>query len=231
MKKALFFTVLLLSVCYSSINAQTEKGNWLVGASSGFNLAANGSGMMSLGYSTSKTKSDAGGDEGNPDKILSFNVLPSIGYFLFDNFAAGLDVNVAYSRNVDGGTEIISTQSLVNAGPFLRYYLTSSRVKPYLELGGTYGLMTAKISYANYTSDNSYGYDSYTPDDREMDYDMFTLRACAGASVMLSKKTALDISAGYNTYIAREKTDNEDNERSILNNIGLKIGIVVFLGS
>ncbi len=78
---------------------QTEKGDFLVGGSFGFRTNKNNS---------------------------SFSLLPNAGYFFADNFAAGANLTLDFSKN---GT--IKTTD-IGIGPFLRYYLGKTVVRPFL---------------------------------------------------------------------------------------------------
>lgn len=100
MKKLLLSLVAVSALAFSS-QAQTEKGKIMLGGNLAFDTY----------------KSDASGAKSN----TSFEILPSVGYFVNDNFALGTGVGYSYAKNI-GTTE---TQAFV-VSPFGRYYTNIS---------------------------------------------------------------------------------------------------------
>lgn len=89
-----------LAICIGiSCFSQTEKGDFLVGGSFGFRTNKNNS---------------------------NFNLSPNAGYFFADNFAAGANVTLDFSKKGDVRT------NEVGIGPFVRYYLGKTTVRPFL---------------------------------------------------------------------------------------------------
>ena len=83
---------LLLFVCTSLIiNAQTDKGSWMLSADTG----------LSLSSSTVKatTESFVYNDESPEISISSYSVDTGVGYFIIDNLAIGLGLSYDDTRN------------------------------------------------------------------------------------------------------------------------------------
>lgn len=97
MKKLLLSLVAVSALAFST-QAQTEKGKFIVGGNVGLN----------------STKVD-GADKAD----FRFNVVPSVGYFVSDNFAVGTGVGYNYNKQVSEGA---LTQSF-EVAPFGRYYV------------------------------------------------------------------------------------------------------------
>ena len=97
MKKLLLSVVAVAGLVYGA-NAQTEKGKVILGGNVGFN----------------STKV-----EGAAKSDLSFSVVPSVGYFVDNNFAIGTGVGYNYNKQVSENT---LNQAFVVA-PFGRYYV------------------------------------------------------------------------------------------------------------
>ncbi|GAB3247150.1 hypothetical protein GCM10027347_02550 [Larkinella harenae] len=119
MKTAKLTLFLMLAILSGAV-AQTEKGRWLVGAQVG-------------NVSYQKIKDNRG-------HIVNVNVNPTGGYFLMDNFLVG--VTVPFSSNTISFDSPASfsgpnTRS-IGIGPFVRYYVGKSAVKPYLGVDYTY---------------------------------------------------------------------------------------------
>jgi len=97
MKKLLLSVVAVAGLVYGA-NAQTEKGKVILGGNVGFN----------------STKV-----EGAAKSDVSFSVVPSVGYFVDNNFAIGTGVGYNYNKQV---SENSLNQAFVVA-PFGRYYV------------------------------------------------------------------------------------------------------------
>lgn len=105
MNKALFF--LLASSLTAIAYAQTSQGNMMVGGSFEFN-------------STSYHATDL-------NNYSSFQISPSFGYFISDNFAVGANLGISTSRNGIGAGKTFYTS--FGLGPFARYYFFMSNEK------------------------------------------------------------------------------------------------------
>jgi outer membrane protein len=96
--------VLITAVLVNYVNAQTSKGNMMVGGA--------------LSFYTLSDQSDSDYEY----KGTSFS--PSFGYFLFDNFAVGAELSVGSNTEDTGNTKRVT--SSFGFGPFARYYKFTS---------------------------------------------------------------------------------------------------------
>lgn len=223
MKRKWILMVSLFVVPFSGVFSQTEKGQVLLGISSRYSLNPIEVGislpdMMSLGFSTVKFKSDDDNtDDSETTKFNCFNLMPKAGYFVIDNLAVGIDLQLAmYSMKETYDSYTYNDHGTVfSAGPFLRYYFPVSKIMPYLEAGGSFG--SAKTTY------------EYENEEEESKMSMNSFSAGAGISAPLGDKVALDLMLGYLSMTMKDKEDNPDNERMVIGTVGLKFGIVVFL--
>ena len=108
MKKILFIALLIASAL-PRVNAQTSQGNLFFGGA--------------VRFDSYKDE-----DDGEDDKTSSFTFAPSVGYFVIDNLAVGIDLNLTTSKSDDGfgGDDKINT---IGVGPFARYYKFTSNEK------------------------------------------------------------------------------------------------------
>ena len=220
MKKITILAISLVAINFGLLKAQTNQGKVLLGVSSSLSLAGTGSDLMNLGYSTVKYKSDADGfEESDPDKMTSINLLPKVGYFVADNFAIGLDLNIALSSNKHGEDNYKSSQTLLSVGPFVRYYIPTSKVLPYFEISGSFGAINDKYS------DNSNG------EDEEYKSSVMSIGGGIGLAAPLGERVTFDVLAGYNSLTVKNKEGNDDNDRTVIGTLGLKIGFTIMLGS
>ena len=218
MKKVLLMTVLCV-FNYSILKAQTNKGKVFIGVSStfkGFSVGETGSDLMTLGFSSEKVKSDADGfEESDSYKTTSFNLLPKVGYFVIDNLAVGLDISIASSTTKIGTDNDKFVTTMLGISPFARYYIPTEKVLPFFEVGGTYGSITTKYSYNNSENKSSSNANAFW--------------AGVGMAVPLGDRVTFDVMAGYNSLTIKDKEYNEDNYRTVLGTLGLKLGVIVFL--
>jgi hypothetical protein len=219
MKKVILLLTMLCIVNLTFLNAQTTKGKFLFGVSSALSLAGTGSNMMSFGFSSTEDKSDASGfTEDKPDKTVSINFLPKVGYFIVNNLAIGLDISYAFSKEKDGDDDYEFTDNLLSAGPFVRYYVPTSKVKPFMEISGAYGGINMKYKESSY-------------DDQTNKSSLISFGGGVGLAVTLGEKVTFDGMVGYNSMVIKDKKDNPDNNRSVIGTLGLNLGFTVYLGS
>lgn len=117
MKKQLFAMAVLCAVALTS-NAQTEKGNNLIGGS--------------LSYGRQK-RTPENLYNFNSVKSTSFSIIPRFGHFISNNLAIGLSVGFNRNENLNevnsySGTSTLiynyeNTSKTLNIGPFVRYYV------------------------------------------------------------------------------------------------------------
>ncbi|SHG09916.1 outer membrane beta-barrel protein [Pedobacter caeni] len=116
MKTKLVIT-LALSIFTLASNAQTEKGNFLIGGS--------------IGYSTAKSSA---GSSSQSHRSTAYTISPKIGYFIDNNFAIGTKLQYSanksnYSnRNYQNGipgewTYNVDRTDSYGISPFVRYYV------------------------------------------------------------------------------------------------------------
>jgi hypothetical protein len=106
---------ILIHFCFLSLSAfsQTEKGSMLIGGTASGYLPFNIKGLYTLSLS------------------------PKVGYFLCRNFAVGINpygtiTHYYYKDSFKGNT------SSIGIGPFLRYYVGKSKLRPFIEGGFSY---------------------------------------------------------------------------------------------
>ena len=222
MKRSSFLTVGLIAISIGFLNAQTNQGKFIVGVSSTNSFLSSGPDILKLGYTTTKSKSDADGfEESEPDKSFSINFLPKVGYFVIDNLAIGLELYVGLSSQKFGEDKDKSSYTYLGVGPFVRYYIPTSKVLPFFELSGSFGMINNKIDF----SDNTY------QEDYDYKLSVMGFGGGIGLAAPLGERVTFDVLAGYYTSTYKQKEDNEDNDRTVLGFLGLKLGFTILLGS
>lgn len=202
MKKIFLSTIGLIIFSIGLLNAQTNQGKFLLGLSSD---------IFDLGYTTSKEKSDTDGTE-EATKNFNVNFGPKMGYFVIDNLVIGIDLGVGLQTSISGNdNKYIYTSSSV--GPFVRYYVPTSKVLPFIELGGSIGSFSTRLG------------------DSKDKTGILEYRGGIGLAAALSDRVMVDVLAGYHSITYKDKEDNQNNERWILGTLGLNIGFTILLGS
>lgn len=149
-KSLLLFICFMISISYQK--SQTTQGRILIGVSSNLSSIGTGDDLAALRFSTSKIKRD-GSSEVNPHKNLSINASPKVGYFLFDNFEAGLDLGWSYIYD-NLTSENKTLQTFYIFGSHIRYYLPVNKIKPLLEINGGLGFSKTYIKLGSISSEN-----------------------------------------------------------------------------
>ena len=200
MKKLLLSLVAVAGLVYSA-NAQTEKGKVMLGGSIGFN----------------STKV-----EGAAKSDVSFSVVPSVGYFVDNNFAIGTGVGYNYNKQVSENT---LNQAFVVA-PFGRYYVGLSEQFKF------FGQLSVPMSFGN-TKRGDVNGDNFTKVSKDNNVGV---ALSPGFAFFPSKKFGIEFSVNgisYNDYNAKDANGN-DNGGSKNFNIGAnffapKIGVQFYL--
>lgn len=81
----------------------------------------------SIGLSTSGGKQDYGAGEQDKTSYMNLDFSPMVGYFLSDNLAAGLKIQLSMDKTTtppftEGGDETVNTETEIGFVPFVRYY-------------------------------------------------------------------------------------------------------------
>lgn len=123
MKKLLLIVIVLTGL---TVNAQTEKGNWII------------SGGTSVSFASTNLTLELDGQEISDDTSGSiFTLSPSVGYFVINNLAVEFDLAFT-SNKIDNGTTETKTSSLMSTLGGTYYFDAGSKIKPFLGLGAGY---------------------------------------------------------------------------------------------
>ncbi|UIR57241.1 porin family protein [Sphingobacterium sp. SRCM116780] len=96
-------------------------------------------------------------DKGDKEKTSTFNFNPSVGYFVSDKFAVGLDFNFGNHKETDysGSEDTYAKSNKFGVGAYGRYYFLElgSRFKTYAQLAAGYNQTTGEINNGTTTVD------------------------------------------------------------------------------
>jgi hypothetical protein len=217
MKKVIMVITVLCLFAFSVSEAQINKGRSLIGVSTSFSYINYGSDLMSLGFSSIKSK---GNDPAyvDPDvvKVTTLNLSPKFGFFIVNNLALGLNVSIGSSidKPKSGGK---NTTTSFGLGPFVRYYIPGNKVMPFFEVSSLFGSISEKYEDPLYSSSNK--------------SIMSSIGGGAGLAVKLGEKATFDMMAGYNSISEKAVENNPYDNRTVQGTMSFKLGFTVVLGS
>ena len=213
--KTLILVFVLIATDAGFLAAQTTKGNFLLAEMTSIDVFGYYSqSSLNLGWTTYKSKNDSG-DESDPIRAFSMNLIPRVGYFVADNLVLGLDFDINYSRSKRQDSDVIYKYTLFTTGPFIRYYIPTPKLLPFAEINYSIGSYVYK--WTDGTGDGG--------DKNQVQQFGFGV----GMGFPLGEKVSFDTLIGYQSHIIRAKENNEDNARDIIGTIGLKLGLTIFL--
>lgn len=117
--KKFYLTLAAVAALTFASQAQTEKGNFVLGGG--------------LGFNTESVKD-------TDDKATSFNILPSVGYFVSENISVGVGLGYAWGKTEDGVDE--TTGGVFAVAPFSRWYSANGPVR-------FFGQLSVPMSWGN----------------------------------------------------------------------------------
>ncbi len=210
--KKIIITILSLAAFSLAhpLEAQVEKGKFLLGAKSDF----------SAYFKQFKEENTVDGNTTKSDgtKINQFSITPTAGYFVMDGFAAGLLLDAGiYNRASDevledGTIETLnSSNTNLLVGPFVRYYLDMEKVKPFAHARIGWG--SDRLVYDMIDYDYS---DPFKPkfviEEHEIKYARSAWGIGAGAAFFVTSSISVDVMIGYEHITSKRKYEDSNNE-------------------
>lgn len=197
MKKLGLFLIVLMPVIAAF--GQTEKGNLVLSGAVGFNLD------RSIEKGTWWVDRDV-------NELSSLPILPSVDYFVADNFALGLSGGIY----INSGTKTFKTSGAYMMPTFKAYFTSGAKVRPYFSGG---------IGYA------------WVKDGWETEYDAgkkyrgLAGSLGAGVSCFITKELSLDFGLQYtNMSLKSSRLNAEQNPYKYKQkDLSMNIGIAIFL--
>ncbi len=182
MKKILLASAILV---FGLINAQTEKGSWIAG------------GSTAIGFNNSTTKYKTNGNSSDEPKVTSFAVTPSVGYFVVNNLAVGIDFGVnsetTKEREYHWGYsyDMKYKSNIFYLMPTVTYYFnTGKKLLPYL--GAGIGLASIKSSFDLYEIESNYSLDN------EFKKKGYAWKGKAGIIYLITPSIGIDLGVTFN---------------------------------
>lgn len=194
MKKLLVLGALAL---FGAMNAQTEKGSWVIG------------GSTTLGFNTASQTHKYEGESQDGPKTSTFAITPSVGYFVANKIAVGLDLGFAsITQKFDGDKYTTSTFTVMPTGTY--YFKSDSKVLPYLGVG--VGFSSSKEDYG---------------DGDDASISGLAYKGKGGIVFLLNQSVGIDLGL---SYLGVNGKHSEDSKYKInTSTFGATVGVSVFL--
>lgn len=204
MKKITLIASLIFA---TTLNAQTEptnlptaKGNWIIG------------GSTNLGFSSNKSTIKTDNYSADGQKTTKFNVTPTVGYFVIDNLAVGINLGYEvqkYDEVFYDNQQTKVTNSTFSVIPSLTYFVEAdSKAFPYVSVGAGYGFFNTKTGSYPSTKTN-----------------FFALGAKAGLAYFITPSIAIDLGLTYQQLSTKYNAhDGIPESKEIYKNLGAAIG-------
>ncbi len=189
---------------FGAMNAQMEKGSWIV------------SGKTGIDFNSSTSKYTAEGNSIDGPKVSTFTITPSVGYFVISNLAIGVDLGFNSTKttfkNSTLGVDYTDETSTFTVLPNATYYFpTASKVRPYLGAGVGYGSLT--------------GYNEITDTDDTTGGLLWGVKG--GLVYLVNSNIGLDLGAGYNSFTVKQTEQNVEL-KTVANTFGVSAGVSIF---
>ncbi|KQR94547.1 hypothetical protein ASG01_01290 [Chryseobacterium sp. Leaf180] len=182
-------------------NAQMTKGDWVI------------SGNTGLGFNSVQTKYKAEGQSFEGAKISTFSVTPSVGYFVIDKLAVGIDLGfTSITTKEEGDKSTLSNFSVMPTATY--YFANSSKLVPYLGAGIGYASITTKETFNNISQ-------SFTTDG-------LAWKVKGGVTYMATTSLGINLGVSYDQF-ANKETYFGTEVKTNVNTFGVNAGISYFI--
>jgi len=188
-------------------NAQMTKGDWVI------------SGNTGLGFNNTTTTVKGGGySEDNP-RVNKFNITPSVGYFVIDKLAVGIDLDFSNTVTKYNKTKLTTTSFAVM--PSAAYYFANnSKFVPFLGAG---------IGYATVKDKGEMDLMGY-PVSNETKMEGLMWRVKGGVTYMATQSLGVNLGLSYDQFSSKETYMNTKFTTNI-KNFGVNFGFSYFIKS
>jgi len=182
-------------------NAQMTKGDWVF------------SGNTGLGFNSIDTKTKVEGQTYDGAKVSTFSVTPSVGYFVIDKLAVGIDLGFTnLTTKEDGDKTTISSFSVMPTATY--YFANSSKLVPFLGAGIGYASNKTKETFAGTSTE-------YTADG-------LAWKVKGGVTYMATQSFGINLGVSFDQF-ANKETYFATEYKNTVNTFGVNVGFSYFI--
>ncbi|SIS67429.1 outer membrane protein [Chryseobacterium ureilyticum] len=208
MKKLLLAGAIALS---GLSNAQMTKGAWVI------------SGNTGLGFNNVTTTTKVGDKSIDIPKTNTFSVTPSVGYFVINKLAIGIDlgyINTKTTYERYKNTDI--SFSIMPTGTY--YFTNSSKIVPFLGAGVGYVSNTTKIR----SRDNNVIPNTLIILDQSSTIDGLAWKVKGGATYMATQSLGINLGISYDQF-SHKDTFMDQDVKATFKTFGVNVGFSYFI--
>jgi len=192
-------------------NAQMTKGDWVFSGSTGFS------------FNNTTQKQSVNSESADVPKISAITFTPSVGYFVIDKLAVGIDLDLTSITTKFSEPDYNSKSTVTNFSvmPTATYYFASgNKFVPYLGAGAGFGTNKTKYSETDMGS-------TVSSDDTASG---FTWKVKGGVNYMITQSFAVNVGVSYNQFTTKQDIEGTSYElKNTYNNFGVNAGFSFFL--
>ncbi|SHF27606.1 OmpW family outer membrane protein [Chryseobacterium takakiae] len=205
MKKLLLAGAVAL---FGLANAQMTKGDWVI------------SGNTGMGFNNINTNTKVNGTKYDETKVSSFSVTPSVGYFVIDGLAVGIDLGFNTNTTKSDGSKVtLSTFSVMPTATY--YFNTDSKFFPFVGAGIGYASTKTKFNISNAIADPLLWSGDTTTDG-------LAWKAKAGVTYMATQSLGINLGLGFDQFYNKETYSGIDY-KTTSNTFGVNVGFSYFI--
>ncbi|NML57400.1 OmpW family outer membrane protein [Chryseobacterium cheonjiense] len=188
-------------------NAQMTKGDWVVSGNTGF------------GFNNVTTTVKVGEESADGPKVSTFSITPSVGYFVIDKLAVGIDLGLTSATTKYEGTKATTTSFSVM--PTATYYFANdSKFVPFLGAG---------IGYASVKNKGEMNVLGVSASD-ETTTDGLAWKVKGGVTYMATQSLGINLGVSYDQFSNKQTIMNTDVKTNV-KTFGVNVGFSYFIKS
>ncbi|KAA0127663.1 porin family protein [Chryseobacterium sp. SN22] len=186
-------------------NAQMTKGDWVFSGNTGF------------GFNNVTTKVKVAGQSADGPKVSTFSLTPSVGYFVIDKLAVGIDLGLTSTMTkYDGAKDTTTTFSVMPTATY--YFANDSKFVPFLGAGIGYASAKTKEQI------NAMGVSSSD----ETTVDGLAWKVKGGVTYMATQSLGINLGVSYDQFSNKE-TFMDTDVKTHVNTFGVNVGFSYFI--
>ncbi|OBW42353.1 OmpW family protein [Chryseobacterium sp. MOF25P] len=186
-------------------NAQMSKGDWVI------------SGNTGMGFNNVNTTFKAEGQSEDGPKVSTFSVTPSVGYFVIDKLAVGIDLGFTTATTKYDGEKTTTTSFAVM--PTATYYFANdSKFVPFLGAG---------VGYASVKNKASVDFMGVS-ESEEVTTDGLAWKVKGGVTYMATQSLGINLGVGFDQFSNKESYEGIDLKTKV-STFGVNVGFSYFI--
>nr|WP_315032324.1 OmpW family outer membrane protein [uncultured Chryseobacterium sp.] len=186
-------------------NAQMTKGDWVISGNTGF------------GFNSVTTTIKADGQSADGPKVSTFSLTPSVGYFVIDKLAVGIDLGLTSATTKYEGAKATTTSFSVM--PTATYYFTNNtKFVPFLGAG---------IGYASVKNKGSFNAGGISGSNEETT-DGLAWKVKGGVTYMATQSLGINLGLSYDQFSNKQSYFGTDVKTNV-KTFGVNVGFSYFI--